>query len=819
MRPDSDLTSLNQNQAHYAAILNSSVDAIFSKNLKNQITSWNQAAEDLFNIKAQDIIGSSDQDLIPENFRAEEDLALQRVLAGEKIPAFETRRQTREKKPIDVSIRISPIKNEQGKIIGTSQIAREISAANLKELELLRLSRLYSSVLKIGQALMGAQTRSDLLKNICRSLTEDAGFRMSWIGWLDADSKEITPIAQSGDEAGYLNKIKIYADDRVEGMGPTGRAFRQNSSYISNDLLNDPASTPWRNQLKAHGYAASAAFTICEKGAPKGTLSVYSDQVGYFQDKEVELLSKVTSDISFALDNMRIKSEQMIAQATAMGERLFSDTMIESMPGLLYFYDESGRFLRWNKNFERVSGYSHEEIAKMHPLDFFSEGVRANVKNRIAEVFEKGESFIEAPFMSKDGTSTPHFLTGKRIVLGDSVCLVGVGIDVSDKILAEQARLEIEASYQTLFHYAPDGILIGDSQSTYLDANASICQMLGYKRSELIGLNASDIIVSEGRQAIDQAIDEIQSRLDHHKEWIFKRKDGSTFPAEVMATLMPNGNLMGIVRDITERKETEKKLRDLNESLESKVELRTQELKAALSQAQVADQLKSAFLATMSHELRTPLNSIIGFTGIILQELAGPLNAEQSKQLSMVRSSAKHLLELINDVLDLSKIEANQLDVEHKDFDLNESVDRVVNVVRNDAERKGLYLKVLCPKELGLWRGDRRRTEQILMNLINNAIKFTERGGIEVSVEIQKSPRILLVRVKDTGIGIKAEDLELLFLPFRQLDSGLTRNHEGTGLGLAICRRLAGLLDGDIQVQSEWLKGSEFTLKLLSREN
>jgi signal transduction histidine kinase len=260
-------------------------------------------------------------------------------------------------------------------------------------------------------------------------------------------------------------------------------------------------------------------------------------------------------------------------------------------------------------------------------------------------------------------------------------------------------------------------------------------------------------------------------------------------------------------------------LRDRAGELEKRVAERTDELilangalLEAKEAAESADRLKSAFLATMSHELRTPLNSIIGFTGILLQGLPGPLNDEQRKQLGIVRDSARHLLALINDVLDISKIEAGQLEVVHETLDLRASIDKVAGIIRPLAEKKGLTLTVETAPAIGRWTGDARRVEQILLNLLNNALKFTERGGITLRAVIEQ--HALRLAVSDTGIGIKPEDQDRIFLPFRQIDTGLSRRHEGTGLGLAICRRLAERMGGTIELHSEPGYGSVFTLVL-----
>jgi len=253
-------------------------------------------------------------------------------------------------------------------------------------------------------------------------------------------------------------------------------------------------------------------------------------------------------------------------------------------------------------------------------------------------------------------------------------------------------------------------------------------------------------------------------------------------------------------------------LQRINQVMEQRIIERTAELAEAMKKAQAADQIKSAFLAAMSHELRTPLNSIIGFTGIILQEIVGPLNDEQKKQLTMVRNSSRHLLELINDVLDISKIEAGQLQVAEEEIDLRQIIEKAVQSTRPLAERNGLELGVEIPPEIGTATGDARRVEQIILNLLSNAIKFTEKGSVRIICE-SEADRIV-IKVMDTGIGIKTENMEKIFESFRQIDSGLSRKYEGTGLGLSISRRLVQLMGGQIWVTSVEGSGSTFGFSL-----
>jgi signal transduction histidine kinase len=263
-------------------------------------------------------------------------------------------------------------------------------------------------------------------------------------------------------------------------------------------------------------------------------------------------------------------------------------------------------------------------------------------------------------------------------------------------------------------------------------------------------------------------------------------------------------------RDVTDRVMAEQELRKHREHLEELIEERTAELIVAKEQAEAADRVKSVFLATMSHELRTPLNSIIGFTELLEQERTGPLNKEQKQQLGVVRESGSHLLNLINDILDISKIEAGQLKVSRESFDLRALIERATRATKPLSKEKSIELEVEIADDVNSISSDRRRVEQILLNLLSNAIKFTDEGKIHVSCSLQG--REVSVSVRDTGIGIRSQDVERLFKPFQQIQTG--RHFEGTGLGLSICKKLLDLLGGRIEVHSEWGKGSTFSFAL-----
>jgi PAS domain S-box-containing protein len=360
--------------------------------------------------------------------------------------------------------------------------------------------------------------------------------------------------------------------------------------------------------------------------------------------------------------------------------------------------------------------------------------------------------------------------------------------------------------FQSLIDHIPSLIYYKNTALQFTGCNQAYERAFGVDRSELVGRHVTELNYLPLHQR--ESFEAEQRRLLHAGGYINREvrltfDDGSQHDMLYSAARIQNDDdeplgIVGICVDITVQKSVEA------------------QLSRARDQAEAADRVKSAFLATMSHELRTPLNSILGFTGILLQELAGPLNEEQTRQLSMVRNSSKHLLNLINDVLDISRIEAGEMTLTREPFRIAESAESVMDLLRPLAEEKSLELELHLHGGSRERLGDQRRFEQILLNLLGNAIKFTDRGRVSLTVDTRSDTAHngVLVQVEDTGIGIREEDLPNLFRPFRQIDSTLSRKHEGTGLGLVICKRLTDLMGGDIRVSSQWGTGTRFTVHL-----
>jgi PAS domain S-box-containing protein len=408
---------------------------------------------------------------------------------------------------------------------------------------------------------------------------------------------------------------------------------------------------------------------------------------------------------------------------------------------------------------------------------------------------------------------------GKTIglAMANALQMARIQNEIQERTEAEKALRESENKYRNLVERANDGIvIIQDGLIRY--ANPSAVALSGEAPADFINRPFTEYLHPEEkakiRQLYDRRIEENATASIY--ETVFVRRDGQLVYAEVNAgltTFQERPADLVFIRDITERKQAQEALKLAYDQLEIKVAERTAELAVAKERAEESDRLKSAFLAAMSHELRTPLNSIIGFTGIILQRLVGPLNDEQVKQLTMVQDSAHHLLSLINDVLDLSKIEAGQLTVAAEHFDLRDAIHKAVGTVTPLARQKHLPISVRIAPPVGAITSDRRRVEQILLNLLNNAIKFTPTGQVTLSCDADTD--WITTRIQDTGIGIAEEDADKLFKAFQQIETGLSRRFEGTGLGLSICKKLVELLGGRIHAHSAGPgQGATFTFTL-----
>ena len=406
--------------------------------------------------------------------------------------------------------------------------------------------------------------------------------------------------------------------------------------------------------------------------------------------------------------------------------------------------------------------------------------------------------------------------------------------DVTSRKQAEEVLLKAGALQRAIFNSANFSSIATDAKGVIQIFNVGAERMLGYTAAEVMNkITPADI--SDPRELIARAkalsvelgtpitpgfealVFKASRGIEDIYELTYFRKDGSRFPAVVSVTALRDAQdaIIGyllIGTDNTarwqveeERKRAETALRETNVKLE-----------IAKSAAENANLAKSDFLSSMSHELRTPLNAIIGFTGTLLMKLPGPLTQDQDKQLRTVQTNARQLLALINDLLDVAKIEAGKVDLHLEPVDCKALVEEVAASLRPQAAAKGLSFDIRVTQDAVIVRSDRRALSQIVINLTDNAIKFTERGSVRVTVDKRRGDGkdVVEIGVHDTGVGILPEDEVKLFAAFTRVNISNPKGPEGTGLGLHLSQKLAELLGGKITLQSDYGKGSTFTLVL-----
>jgi PAS domain S-box-containing protein len=387
--------------------------------------------------------------------------------------------------------------------------------------------------------------------------------------------------------------------------------------------------------------------------------------------------------------------------------------------------------------------------------------------------------------------------------------------DLAEMKAASAIALIAERKFRELIESAPDAILQMNPAGAIVIANRRAAEMFGYTHKELQALGV-DALVPESRRDDHAAQRNSFAAAGKSRtmrtglDLCARRKDGTEFPVEISLSPMRSEkgvDVTAIIRDITERKHSEQRERALRESYMAELEMRHMD-------AESAAELKSDFMSSVSHELRTPLHTIIGFSELLAEDSSGPLNATQQKFLHHIRKDSEHLLGMISDVLDLSRMEAGRMTVRAESMPLHAAVTEAVDALRPFADSRSVSLRegdhldqTVC--------ADPQRLRQILYNLLNNGAKFTSAGG-QVSVDACLKDKLVEITVSDTGMGIAKEDCTHIFEKFYQVQDNPRGVREGTGLGLAICRQLVELQGGTIWVESELQKGSRFRFTLPS---
>jgi PAS domain S-box-containing protein len=701
---------------------------------------------------------------------------------------------------VDVQARAVPRKDASGRVVALFGTVQDITERKLAEAALRASEKTLSAVLEhMSEGVMIADAERNVIYQNPASL-RIVGFEPNEIGRIK--SENISTDFQAWDEQGNPLDAEAW---------PISRVVR--GERVQNQVLRV------RRIETGHEWIANY------NGSP-----IYADD-GRF-------------DVSFIT----------IHDIT---ERRRTEMALQESHSLLQTAGRVAHFGGWSVNLADGQQTWSDEVARIHDetpgfvpsvtdgINYYAPEWRERISAVFGQCVQHGTPYDEEmQIVTARGRRVWVRAVGEAVrdAEGQIVRVQGAFQNIDERKNAELQLQEREEQLRLFVKHSPAAIAMLDQHMRYIVVSDRWLSDYGLAERNIIGIDHYELfpdLPDHWKKAHRRCLEGAIERSDAEE---FVHPDGSSgwVRWELRPWRKPDGEIGGLIfftEIVTERVRAGQEIRHLTSTLEQRVIERTAELQSAnaklqafsvtvsnaLRVAEGAEKAKTRFLATMSHELRTPLNSIIGFTDIILEGLAGPLNPEQAKQLAIVQGSARHLLALINDLLDISKIEAGKVEVRSELIDLRAIIERVIASIKPLADKKGLTLRAVLSPTLNTIVSDRLRVEQILLNLLSNAVKFTDSGGVTLTVEKVIGPEAALgsasrpaacFRVTDSGIGVNPDDLSTLFQPFRQAESGRARSGEGTGLGLAISRRLAMLLGGEIFAESELAKGSTFTFTL-----
>ncbi len=497
-----------------------------------------------------------------------------------------------------------------------------------------------------------------------------------------------------------------------------------------------------------------------------------------------------------------ITKQKQAGEALKQSEEKFR-VLAETAPMGIMLY-QNFKWIYANKAAEKISGYSVEELKNMPFLyDFVAPEYQQLIKDN-ANLRQKGrkmDQLYEFKIIAKDGAERWVLLRGNTIKLDDIQTGLIAVYDITDRKQIEKALLESKQRFKNFSDLTFEGVLLHNN-GFIIDFNEAFTRITGYNRADVIGKQSVKMLLADGYEEV--VFSNMAKDIAEPYEVLGKRKDGSFVPIEVQFKniILENEKVrVTIIRDISRRKADEQQLLAKNE-----------ELIKAKERAEESDRLKSAFLANMSHEIRTPMNGILGFTQLLKEpDLSG---ADRDKFVEIIRKSGNRMLDTVNDIIDISKIDAGQMEISKDAINLNEELENQFEFFKEEASAKGLKLVLInmLPKLSSRFLTDKNKFNSIISNLLKNSVKYTDVGGVEVYCA--KKEGQFLLKISDTGIGISPERIDSVFNRFEQADIEDAHAREGSGLGLAISKAYVEMLGGSIGVESEFGKGSSFYFTL-----
>jgi len=861
-------SQLNASQFYTRSLIESNIDALMTTDPLGIITDVNYQMEGLTGFTREELIGTPFKNFFTDPQRAEEGIKL--VVREGNVTNYELTARAKEGKETVVSYNATTFNDRDGKLQGVFAAARDITEQKKLEQQL-RESQAYNRGL-IEASVDGLITvdPDGIISDVNDRMCQMSGYnRSELIGTPFADYFTDPALALAGVketfERGVVTEYALTLISRTRRLlqvsfnasvfkDPSGNVkgiFASARDITDRVRLNEQLQeqqTYLRGLIESsvdglitvdpEGFITDVNEQMCRMtGYPRENLigtqfkNYFTDPLrastgvkrtlaeGVVTNYDLVLKTKTgkKSTVSFNASVFRAAdgrmqgifasardiSQQAKLQTQLVDQQAYNRSLIEASADALFAIAPDGVITDVNEEATRLTGYSRKHLINSMFSPYFTEPARADagVQQTLSQARVLGYELV---LITRQNRRIPvSFNAGVfSDAAGKQIGILAAARDITEQKKLEQQLRDQQFYSRSLIESNIDALMTTDPVGLVTDVNQQMEALTGHTREELIGTPFKNYFTDPNRAEEGIRLVLREGKVTNY-ELTASSKQGRETVVSYNATTFADrdGKLQGVfaaARDVTERKRFEQTLQEKSAEMEN------------------ANLAKDRFLASMSHELRTPLNAIIGFTGTLLMKLPGPLTTDQENQLTNVSTSAKHLLLLINDLLDLAKIESGKIEIQTEPVSCHAVVQEVTNTLQPMAESKGLRLYSRMPDQDVTVSTDRRAISQILLNLTYNAIKFTQKG--EVRLELRRysynGAQRTELSVIDTGIGIKDEDQKKLFHAFTQVDTSSSRRYEGTGLGLYLSQKLAELLDGRITMQSEYGKGSEFTIVL-----